>query len=158
MYTLAVTTLFILFYQGWFLKTLFKHFQSLILMSLIIYSWAEIPYQCKYFDNRKERQEKLTCTCLWRHDATCASVTDVNTARFTWRENRLWPRSWSVLSAREKATVCGRQPGTRRESWCTLPSRWRAACPTNWPEMSATTASHGETDTVLYSTSVLLLV
>lgn len=26
------------------------------------------------------------CTCSWRHDAPSASITDVNTGRFTWRQ------------------------------------------------------------------------
>lgn len=81
--------------------------------------------------------------CVWRHDA--GYITDVNTARFTWRENRQWHRCWSVLSVPGKVTVSGRKPGSGEENWWLPRSPWRAVWPTNCPEKSATTASHGET-------------
>lgn len=66
---------------------------------------------------------------------------------FTWI--RKWPRNCSGSSVPAKVMVCGRQSGSGRGSWCTSPSRWRTACPTSRAEMSATSASHGETGRIL---------
>lgn len=58
---------------------------------------------------------------------------------------RKWLRSWSGSSVLGKVMGCGRQSGSRRGSWCMSPSRWPTVCPRNRAEMSATSASHGET-------------
>lgn len=111
-------------------------------------------YSLERNDNKKEIQKirnnrfafvcsKSVCTFMWRHDA--AFITDVNTeVCFTWRENQWWHRFSSVSSAPGKVTVSGQRAGYAKESWWSLPSRWPAACPTDWPKRSATTASLGK--------------
>lgn len=74
---------------------------------------------------------------------------------FTWMGK--WPRSCSGSSVPAKVMVCGRQSGSGRGNWCTSPNRWGAACPTSRAGMSATSASHGETEGILLEDEFIYL-